>query len=93
MLRRYPAAIRLRQALPPAFVLSLLIFGVLAVWIPLVRWIIVIELASYALILFLAGIQMTLKNRDISLLCGVPLAIATMHFAWGSAFLWSVLAR
>jgi glycosyltransferase involved in cell wall biosynthesis len=93
MLRRYPAAIRLRQALPPAFVLSLLVFGVMAVWIPLVRWIIVIELASYALILFLAGIQMTLKNRDISLLIGVPLAIATMHFAWGSAFLWSVLAR
>jgi GT2 family glycosyltransferase len=93
MLRRYPAAIRPRQALPPAFVFSLLAFGLLAAWIPLARWIFVIELASYALILFLAGIQMALKYRDIPLFFGVPLAIATMHFAWGSAFLWSLIAR
>ena len=90
MLRRFPGSIRWRQALPPAFVLSLLVFLILGLWFTFADWIFVIELASYVLILTLVGVQLGRKHRDVSLILGIPLAIATMHLSWGSAFLVSV---
>jgi succinoglycan biosynthesis protein ExoA len=93
MVRRYPGTIRWRQALPPAFVASLFILGLGALWFPLVAWIFMIELASYVFILLLFGVQMGLKKIDIGLIFGVPLAIASMHLTWGSAFLWSLIFR
>jgi len=91
MLRRYPATIRWRQALPPAFVLSLLIFLFASLWLSFARWLIMLELISYVTVLFLIGIQSAWKYKHPSYLIGVPLAIACMHLSWGSAFLWSLL--
>jgi glycosyltransferase involved in cell wall biosynthesis len=93
MLRRYPDTIRWRQALPPVFVLSLIVLLLLAVWWPGAAWLFVIESTLYAVILSLAGLQKSLARRDGALIIGLPLAIATMHFAWGSAFLWSLVFR
>lgn len=93
MLRRYPGTLRWRQALPPAFVLSLALFALLSLVSPLIGGLFVIELVAYAFILFLVGLQTAWKNRDLALVFGVPLAIAIMHFVWGSAFLWSVIVR
>lgn len=93
MLRRYPGTLRWRQALPPVFVFSLALFALLSLWFPLIRSLFVIELVAYAFILLLAGLNSAWKHRDLALVPGVPLAIATMHIAWGSAFLWSVISR
>lgn len=93
MLRRYPQTLRWRQALPPLFVMSLILGLLLSPVIPLVFWAFVLELAAYAGILVLTGIQMGIKRHDIILVIGVPLAIATMHVSWGSAFLWSMLNK
>jgi glycosyltransferase involved in cell wall biosynthesis len=93
MLRKYPDTIRWRQALPPLFVLSLLILMILSIWLPLARWIFVLELASYALTLLIIGFQSGIKHHNLYFILGVPLAIATMHFSWGSAFLWSLFFR
>jgi succinoglycan biosynthesis protein ExoA len=91
MLRRYPGSIRWRQALPPAFILSLIGLLLLAVWLPIARWLLGIEALLYLLILFIVGAQLALKKRDLALLFYVPIAIAVMHLSWGSAFLWSLL--
>lgn len=93
MLRRYPDTLRWRQALPPAFVASLVFLALLAIWFPFAGGLFMIELSAYAFILFLIGLHIGWKHRDPALVPGVPLAIATMHFAWGSAFLWSVIVR
>jgi glycosyltransferase involved in cell wall biosynthesis len=93
MLQRYPETLRWRQALPPAFVASLAIFALLSPWFSLMRKLFMIELGAYAFILLLVGLHTAWRHRDLALVPGVPLAIATMHFAWGSAFLWSVLTR
>ncbi len=90
MLRRYPAAIRWRQALPPLFVLSLLVLALLAIWMPAARSLLVLELGLYTLALLFVGAQLAVKNKDLPLLISAPLAVATMHLAWGSAFLWSL---
>lgn len=93
MLRRYPETIRWRQALPPLFILSLLGFLLLSIWFPVARWIFMLELITYFLILLIVGFHAAIKQKDVGLIFGLPLAIATMHFCWGSAFLWSLIAR
>jgi len=91
MLRRYPGTVRWRQALPPAFVLSLVFLLLLALfWSP--AWILLAcELGLYALVLLLAGARLALQRKDFGLAAGVPLAIAAMHVSWGGGFLVSVV--
>ncbi|HEY45591.1 MAG TPA: glycosyltransferase family 2 protein [Anaerolineae bacterium] len=90
MLRRYPESLRWRQALPPLFVLSVIVLGIAAfVWFP-ARLLIAVQLALYALLVFLVGIGQSLHERDWKILVGFLLAIWSMHFAWGGGFLWSI---
>jgi hypothetical protein len=93
MLSRYPESLRWRQALPPFFVLTLFVGLLGSFWVPAIRWVFVLELTAYILVLLLAGIQRGIKHRDMALIFGVPLAIATMHLTWGSAFLWSLMFK
>lgn len=90
MLTRYPKTLRWRQALPPLFVLSLLSLSLLVFWFWWARWMLALELSFYFLVLILVGAQLALKNRDLGMILGVPLAIATMHLCWGGALLWSL---
>ena len=92
MLRRYPETFRWRQ-LAGVFVLSFAVLGLLAIWFPWAGWLLTLEVGVYLLGLFLAGAQVALRRREAALLVGVPLAIATMHFAWGSGFIWSMIKR
>lgn len=91
MLRRFPDTVRWRQALPPLFVLSLLGLALLSVFLPFFRWVLAAEVLVYFLALTLAGAHAALKYQKPFLLPGLPLAIAMMHIAWGSGFLWSML--
>jgi GT2 family glycosyltransferase len=91
MLRRYPETVRWRQALPPLFVLSLIILSLLSVFIPAAQILFATELLFYFSILILVGLQAALRERMASLILGLPLAIAAMHVSWGSGFLWSML--
>lgn len=89
MLRRYPKTLRLRQALPPLLVLSLVAFPLFGLIWPWAFWLLLAEVVSYFAILFGAALRTALEHRKMQLTLGVPLAIATMHLSWGSAFLWS----
>jgi glycosyltransferase involved in cell wall biosynthesis len=103
MIRRYPKTIRWRQLLPPLFMLSLLLLGLAVLLGPAMglrlaslfshaaRLVLVVELSLYSFILLSAGVQMALKKNELSFVIGIPLAVAAMHFSWGSAFLWSLL--
>lgn len=87
MLQRYPETLRWRQALPPLFVLSLLVFALVGVFVPIFRVFLLVEILLYALVLLLAAGLTALREKDPALLLGLPLAIATMHGSWGSGFL------
>ena len=91
MLRRYPETLRWRQGLPPLFAASLLGGAVLAAFFPLFRALLVIEIFIYIVALGTAGVHAALNKKKFSLLIGLPLAIATMHIAWGLGFLWSMI--
>ncbi len=91
MLRRNPGSLRWRQAVPPVFVLSLLALGGLSIWFTPARWLLLVEIFTYLAALFVVSLLQTLQRRDWGLLWSVPLAMAAMHFAWGSGFIGSLL--
>ncbi|WP_299028602.1 glycosyltransferase family 2 protein [uncultured Thermanaerothrix sp.] len=91
MLRRYPKTLRWRQALPPMFVLGILGLVALVPFWSRAVYILGGILAMYIGALSLGALSIAWRARDAHYLIGVPLAIATMHFAWGMGFLWSLL--
>jgi GT2 family glycosyltransferase len=92
MLQRHPGSLRWRQAIPPLFVASLIVLSALSIFIPAMRIPLLIELLVYGLLLLGAGVQAALRRRAALLLPGVMAAIASMHLAWGSGFLWSLIS-
>ena len=92
MLRRYPETLRWRQALPPVFVAGLIVLGLASPFFWLARWTLLSVIGLYGFVLLAAGIQLAAKKKDLAMIAGVPLAIATMHFAWGTGFLWSLVS-
>ena len=93
MLRENPGTIRWRQLLPPALVVSIIFLMLGSLFYPSLRTWLFIELGLYALALLLVGVQLSMKERFLPYILGVPLAIGTMHLSWGSAFLWGLLGR
>lgn len=92
MLRSHPGSLRWRQALPPLFVALLVLLGVTSpFWAPS-RLALGLSLAIYAVFTTTAGIVEAARRRDLGLAIGFPLAIWTMHLAWGGAFLWGFLS-
>ena len=92
MLRRYPNTLRWRQALPPLFVLSLLVLAVLSMFHPILEIILLSEIILYFSVFVVAGISAALNNRKPYLVFGLSLAIPVMHITWGSGLLWSMLS-
>jgi len=89
MLKRYPHTLRWRQALPPLFVLSLIVLSVLSLAGAPFYYLFLALVILYFSVLGLAGMKMAFEKRRLLLACGLPLAIATMHLSWGAGFLWS----
>lgn len=93
MLLHYPATLRWRQALPPLFVLSLIVLALLAPWLRAARFLLAAEILLYLAALVMGTAREALRQKkDARLLAGVPAAIATMHLSWGAGFLWSLLS-
>ena len=90
MLRRYPGSLRPRQVMAPLFVLSLVVLPLAGLIWPWMHWVLLVEVVSYVLLLWGAALFKTLDVKQIELLVGIPLAMATMHFSWGAAFLVSL---
>ncbi len=91
MLRRYPETIRWRQALPPLFVVGLLMLMILAVFLPLARWALIAVLVLYFGVLLATGLHHAIKQKSLAIMPGFALAVATMHLTWGAGFLWGML--
>lgn len=90
MLLRHPETFRWRQ-LAGVFVLSWVLLGILALWFPIAGLLLFIEAVIYGFALGITGLHAAWLKRNTFMLLGVPLAIAVMHFSWGSGFLWSLI--
>lgn len=76
---------RLRQMMPPLLVLGLLAALLLA---PLSPWFLLAP-ALYLATITAAGLGMAIRDRDLWL-ASAPLALAVMHFCWGTGFLYAL---
>ena len=93
MLSRNPASLRWRQALPVLFVSGALGLGILSIWSTMARILLSSYLGIYGIITGIAGLIDAIRYKDFGLVLGFPLALWTMHFSWGIAFLWAILTR
>ena len=93
MLRRYPKTLRWRQLIPPLFVFTLISLGLFSLVWNLASLLLAIIVLLYIVVLFIAGIQMSIRNKDISMIIGVPLAVVTIHLSYGSALLWGLAVK
>jgi succinoglycan biosynthesis protein ExoA len=93
MLLRFPDTLRWRQALPPLFVLGLLFLLLVSPWWVPASSILGLVLVLYAVVLLAGALPVALRQKDALLWIGIPLAIAVMHFSWGTGFLWSVIFK
>jgi len=92
MLRKYPKSLRWRQAIPPIFVLSLIILVILSFFIPIARIIFATGVGFYFFALISSSIIESVKKRDGCYLM-MALAFATIHFFWGGGFLYSYFSK
>ena len=87
MLRRYPGTLKPRQGIPALFVSSLLLLLVASIFAPVARLLLGVELGLYLAVILGAAAGQAWRKRSLGLLISFPLALWTMHLAWGSAFL------
>jgi succinoglycan biosynthesis protein ExoA len=93
MLRMFPKTLRWRQALPPLFVLGNLMLLLISIfWIQAI-WIFTAVMLMYLFILVAGSLKPGIQQKKAALILGVPLAIMTMHFSWGSGFLVSLFGK
>ena len=93
MLKRHPGTLRWRQALPPLFVLGILMLLLFAAFWHIAAILLLIVVAFYLLVLVAGSLPEVFKQRMPLLLLGIPLAIMTMHFLWGCGFWWSIIKQ
>ena len=91
MLERYPRTMRWRQALPPLFLLSLIITTIMAAIFPSFWFIPVGEFSLYLLLLIFIGVVTAFREKRFFYLAGIPLAISSMHISWGLGLIWSMI--
>lgn len=92
MLRKHPESLRWRQAIPPMFVLIVLILLIISVGSEFARILLILACGVYLIALLAASIPTATKAQDLKLIVGIPLAITTMHFSWGAGFLSSIFS-
>lgn len=91
MLRKYPAAIRWRQLVPPAFVAGLLGLGVLAGLVPGMGWAWLALVAVYLLISGSVALRLARRRgAGWRVAAWLLAAFATIHLSWGIGF-WASL--
>ena len=91
MLRKHPRSVRVRQLVPPLFVLILLLSGALSAISSLAAWVFALVVASY-LSLSLAFSFSIAARKGWRYLPILPVIFACLHLSWGLGFLYS-LAR
>ena len=91
MLQRHPGSLRLRQIIPPLFAAGMLLFFLLGFFVPVAAKSLLLISILYILVLVIASIRSVAQYNDLSLIIGMPVAVAVIHFSWGFGFLYSLV--
>ncbi len=87
MVKLHPRSIRLRHFVAPAFVSSVVVFGLLSFfWLPAL-WALLVVLGSYALLATVFALSIASRSREWKLFFILPAVFFVIHCAWGLSFL------
>jgi glycosyltransferase involved in cell wall biosynthesis len=91
--RRHPASLRPRQAIPPAYVGAFVASGVAGLFWPAAAWLWAAIAAPYLLAVLVAtGDAARRYAAPPASVVRLPVAFAILHFAWGAGFLVSLVS-
>ena len=93
MLKRYPGSLKLRQALPPLLVSGLAVLLILSLAIEGLWPLFLLAAGLYLIVLLGIGIQIAIQKKDIIMIPLVAVATLSMHFAWGTGFLYGLFRK
>jgi succinoglycan biosynthesis protein ExoA len=90
MLKRHPASLRWRQLVPPTFVATLVISGVLAPLLRPAAILLRLVLGAYTTVA-VAYAFVTARKHGWRYLPAIPVILAALHVSWGLGFLYGLL--
>jgi len=91
VLKKHPRSVKLRQLVPPAFVLTLFTSGLLGLFSHVFFYLLLAVLWGYLAIVLFSSFLIARKRRW-RYLPVLPVTFISLHLSWGLGFLWS-LAR
>jgi len=91
MIRARPRSTKLRQLVAPVFIVSIALLLAAGFWRSIAWRMLSLELATYLTAATFFSYQATRKNQErSSVLLMMPFAFFTIHFSWGTSFLWGL---
>jgi GT2 family glycosyltransferase len=91
MIRARPRSTKLRQLVAPAFVVSIALLLAAGFWRSIAWRMLALEMVTYLIAATFSSYQATRKNQErSSVLLMMPFAFFTIHFSWGTSFLWGL---
>jgi succinoglycan biosynthesis protein ExoA len=93
MLKNYPLTLKWRQALPPLFVITVIVLILLSFFSKIFLWLLMGIIFLYLIIIVGSSIVTALKKNDVSMVIGMPLSTICMQVSWGSGFLYSMIKK
>ena len=87
MVKLHPTSIKLRQLIPPLFVLSLPLLAAVSFFFPLIGWLLLAMVSFYLVVVVAGSLQLALREGDLKLALCLPFVFVVIHFCWGAGFL------
>lgn len=92
MIRARPRSFKLRQLVAPVFISSIVLLTAAGFWRSIAWLMLALELTTYLVAAVAFGYQATRRNQEkVSLMLTMPLVFLTIHFSWGTSFLWGLI--
>lgn len=91
MLKLHPRSVKLRQLIPPVFVLTVTSLALLGLWLTPALWLLSAVLVAYASLALFSAAQLLRRDKDLRLLLFVPVSFFLIHLGWGLGFLRGLL--
>lgn len=92
MLGARPRSMKWRQLVAPAFVASIAVFAAAGFWRSNAWGLLALELVTYLTAAMCFAFRTSRKHQQRSaVLLILPLAFFTIHFSWGTSFLWGLV--
>ncbi|MCA1789494.1 MAG: glycosyltransferase family 2 protein, partial [Thioalkalivibrio sp.] len=86
--RRHPASLRLRQAIPPLFLAWFVGWALAAPWSPVASVVLAASFAVYAVTILMISLRLA---RPPARALDIAVAFATIHFSWATGFVMNLV--